>query len=155
MKTKPHWFPGDNPGQAANVLLVVALKEGDRIIYDVVYRRYTRHLDTYTWVDLDLGLSPIVGYIPLTDLVGWCTGTDNYPHVVDSSDRTFLSWTIGEPSDPSQRYIVSLASQYDIQQCIDGDWILPTKEETDSGFDKYIPMNDFIDYVARFFPFTT
>ncbi|WP_226648729.1 hypothetical protein [Microbulbifer variabilis] len=154
MMTKPHWFSGDDPGQASNIHLVVTIKKGETVIYDVVYWRHARHLDVYNWVDLDVNLNPIVGYIPLTDLVGWCTGSDDYPHLADSGNRTFLSWTYGESSDPDQRYIVSLASQYDVQQCIEGDWIFPTKKEANYGFDKYIPLDQFFANVARYFPFS-
>ncbi|WP_444944525.1 hypothetical protein ACJJIK_06385 [Microbulbifer sp. ZKSA006] len=153
MKTKPSWLPGNNPGKASNIFLVVAIEREGRITYDVVFRRYTRHPDTYSWVDLGVNPARIVGYTPLTALVGWGTGADGYPRLVDGNSRTFLGWTIGEPSDPDQRYIVSLASQYAVQECIAGDWVLPTKKEADCGFEKYIPMDSFLDYIADYLPF--
>ena len=149
------WRHGNDPGKTKSIHFLVAIRHQGKIVYDVLFRSYKRHKDSYEWVDFNYEINPIIGFVPLTEAIEWCTYSSESPQVIDTVSRQCLNWSTGEISDTSKEYIVSLTSQYDVQKFIDGERLLPPISEADYGYNKYIEMNIFLDYTEKYFPFSS
>lgn len=152
------WQKGDSPGKAHGILFLLAIQTFDAIKLEIRLRAFNRVTQIYSWEKTDLSepdteQPQILGFIPLTEIVEWATGTGSFPYVIDTKKRTLLAWETGHTTDTDQSYIVSLGSQYDMQHYVDGEWLHLHQSEINNGYSKFISTTAFFNYIYTFLPF--
>jgi hypothetical protein len=153
-----NWQKGDFSGKAYGILFLLVTQGVDTVNFEIRLRALNRTTQKYSWEKTDLSDSndeqlQILGYIPLTQALEWATGIGEFPYVIDTKIRTLLAWEEGQITDTCQSYIVSLASQFDMQHYVDGEWLHPHQSEMKNGYSKFIPTKTFIQYIRTYLPF--
>ncbi|OZG71573.1 hypothetical protein BTA51_20030 [Hahella sp. CCB-MM4] len=148
----PQWIAGSSPGKAANVHFLVAIQYPTGLVYDVLPWAFEPPGD-YFWRGLDSAAAKVVGYMELTRAIEWATGVGSQQDILSAGNVDKLVWKTGEPEDKSQGYVVSLPSHYNLLTWIedgdDSEWLFPTREELDTGYDRYISLPEFLRYIAK------
>jgi hypothetical protein len=82
----------------------------------------------------------------------WATGTGEFPHVVNSKINTLLAWEESYTEDTNESHIVCLASQFDMQHHVDGEWLHHHQSKMNNGYSKFIPTTKLIQYIRTYLP---
>ncbi|MDG9670636.1 hypothetical protein ONV78_23055 [Hahella sp. CR1] len=147
---KPDWILGSTPGKAHSVHYLVAIQYPAGLVYDVLPWAFDPP-DYYFWRGLESAAAKVAGYIDLTRAIEWATGVE-CQQGIDSGAPDRLQWRSGEPEDKTIGYVVSLPSHYNIlsweEDGGDGEWTFPTREEHVTGYDRYVPLPEFLRFVA-------
>ncbi|WP_020405122.1 hypothetical protein [Hahella ganghwensis] len=148
----PQWTAGSSPGKAANVHFLVAIQYPTGLVYDVLPWVYEPPGE-YFWRGLDSAAAKVVGFIELTRAIEWATGVGSQQDIQSADSAGKLAWKKGLPEDKSIGYVVSLPSHYNLLTWIedgkDSEWLFPTREANPAGYDRYVPLPDFLRYVGE------
>ncbi|WLQ13554.1 hypothetical protein O5O45_27895 [Hahella aquimaris] len=132
--------------EKGGIYYVSAIQYPAGTVYDVLFWQVDPSGDSY-WVPFDSKIAKVVGFIPVSEVIGAFTG------VLDPSDGSkvpdaIIQWQYGEP-DRTNPCLAALRYMYDVMTWDEEfGWSVPLEH-----CDAYIPLDEFLTKVADLLPF--